>query len=123
MLRRIGQVAGWAMVIIGLVHMISPQFIYGSLEEPGLWFASGFTSGGLAFICLGLLNVAYLRWSTGERGFRWMVTLANAGALVFLIALAVELTGDIPALLALVAVAVTSATTPFANGDRIGYMG
>ena len=82
---RLARALGWAIVGLGIAHVLAtPEFVP-ELGVPGLWFAS---AGG-AFVLVGALNLLRARYATVAPDLTRVCLLANLGTFGFLIALAV----------------------------------
>lgn len=67
MTRKIGLLAAWVLIVLGLLHAALTIPNYGSLTVDALWFAGS----GLMLVSAGLLNLAVLRARGGDRGMAW----------------------------------------------------
>lgn len=74
---------GWAIVALGVAHVLATPGYEPDLGWGALWFASG----GGAFILVGFLNVYRRRYATAAPALARVATLANLATLAFLVVL------------------------------------
>jgi hypothetical protein len=78
-MRRVYVVIGWAIVLLGAIHMFATTRLFTGVTPRAVWFFSG----GIAISLTGALNLLNHAYGTGASGLRRVCVITNLVMTVF----------------------------------------